>query len=60
MLFKALQVAHNKAAKVVTRMGWFTPTRTLLKQVGWLSVKQLVVFHTALTTQKIVTHQKPR
>ena len=59
-VLKSIQVSQNAAARVVTRQSWFTPTRTLLKQCGWLSVRQLVVYHTALTTHKIVREERPK
>ena len=42
-LLTGLQVQQNKAARLVTRLGWGTPTRALLLQCGWLSVRQMVV-----------------
>ena len=58
-LLQALQVIQNRAARAVTRLSWFTPTRTLLKRCGWLSVKQLVFYHRVLTTYKIIKTQAP-
>ena len=52
-LIKALQILQNKAARSVTRLGIFTPVKTLLKQCGWLSVHQLVFFHTVVLLFKI-------
>ena len=59
-VLKALQVTQNKAAKYVTGLSWFTPTRTLLKQCGWLSVRQLVFYHTVLSVHKTVIGGKPK
>ena len=47
-LIKALQIIQNKAARSVTKLGIFTPFQTLLKQCGWLSVNQLVFYHTVI------------
>ena len=33
-LLKGLQVTQNRAARVVSRMSWFTPTRVLLNKCG--------------------------
>ena len=52
-LMKTLQVIQNKAARQVTKLSWFTPTRLLLHQCNWLSIKQLVVFHTVIQVWKI-------
>ena len=58
-LLKALQVVQNKAARCVTRHSWFTATRQLLKQCGWMSVKQLAFYHTVLTMHRILSSDKP-
>ena len=56
---KGLQVLQNRAARCVTRMNWFTPTRKLLNQCNWLSIKQLIFYHTVLTAFKVLASQKP-
>ena len=56
---KALQVVQNKAARCVTKLSWFTPTRQLLCQCGWLSIKQLAFYHTVLTVHRIMKSGKP-
>ena len=53
-LIKILQVLQNKAARLVTGKSWFSSTRRLLKDCNWLSVQQLVFFHTALQIHKIM------
>ena len=58
-LLNALQILQNRAARAVTRKSWFTPVRRLLADCKWLSVKQLVFFHSVLTTHKIVTTGAP-
>ena len=58
-LLKGLQVTQNRAARIVTRMSWFTPTRVLLNKCRWLSVKQLVVYHRAVTVHKIIKTRTP-
>ena len=58
-LVDALQVCQNKAARLVTKLDRFTPTQVLLKQCGWLSVKQLMVYHSLLLLRKVFLHQKP-
>ena len=47
-LLKALQILQNKAARVVARRGKYTPVAELLGQCGWLSVKQLVFYHSVV------------
>ena len=58
-LIHALQVQQNKAARIVTRAANFTSTRRLLKECGWLSIKQLVLYHTILLVHKIILNKKP-
>ena len=41
-LLKSLQTLQNKAARIVTKQEWSTPSAVLLGQCGWLSVHQLV------------------
>ena len=49
-----IQILQNKAARVVTGKTWWTPVRTLLQDCKWLSINQLVFFHTALQTHEII------
>ena len=58
-LVRALQVLQNRAARCVTKLGWYTPTRKLLKQCNWLSVKQLIAYHTVLHVHRIVKCGSP-
>ena len=44
-LLAALQVLQNRAARFITGLPLMTPTGTLLSQCGWLSIKQLVHYH---------------
>ena len=59
LLIRALQIVQNKAARVVTRLGIFTPVKTLLRQCGWLSVHQLVYFHTVVLLFKTLERKSP-
>ena len=52
-LVRALQVVQTRAARIVCQRPWFTPTRTLLTSCNWLSVRQLIVYQTAIMTFKI-------
>ena len=58
-LIRTLQVIQNKAARCVTKLTWFTPTRTLLRQCNWLSVQQLIFYHTAIQMWKIRKYELP-
>ena len=58
-LIKSLQVIQNRAARIVTGKTWWTPTRRLLKDCRWLSIRQLIFYHTAVQVYKIVKSGKP-
>ena len=58
-LISCLQVIQNKVAPFVSKHGLLTPIRTLLPQCGWLSVKQLAVYHNCLSVYKIRQYFKP-
>ena len=52
-LIRAVQVMQNKAARCITKKCWYTSTRTLLTQCNWLSIKQLIFYHTVLQVWKV-------
>ena len=58
-IFKAVQVMQNKAARCVTKQSWFTPIKRLLLQCNWLSIKQLIFFHTALQVWRVNASKCP-
>ena len=58
-LLSFLQVLQNRAARMVTKCDWFTSTEVILRQCGWLSIRQLVVYHDVLQVYKIKTTRKP-
>ena len=58
-IVRAVQVMQNKAARCVTKQSWFTPTKRLLLQCNWLSIKQLIFFHTALQVWRVHTSKCP-
>ena len=58
-LLKSLQVLQNRAARQVTRLSWYTPVRRLLKQCNWLSINQLIIYHSALTTYRVIMSSHP-
>ena len=59
-LLVSLQRAQNRAARVVTKLDWNTPVGELLKQCGWLSVQQLVVYHSVVLVYKIIQNESPK
>ena len=58
-LITALQTIQNKVARTVTKKNRFTPTKTLMKECGWLNVKQLMVYHSIVQLHKTVQSQMP-
>ena len=59
-LLQALQVVQNKAARFVARRGKYTPVADLLSQCGWLSVKQLVFYHSVILIHKTMLTACPK
>ena len=51
-LLCSLQIIQNKAARQVTQRDKYTPIVELLCQCGWLSVKQLVFYHSVIQLYK--------
>ena len=58
-IIKALQVIQNKAARYVTKCDGYTPIKVLLSQCGWLSVRQLGIYHSILLIYKTLQNKKP-
>ena len=58
-LTKALQVIQNKVARSVTKKNIFTPTKVLMKECGWLTVRQLMVYHSLIQVHKTIQHKTP-
>ena len=56
----SLQVLQNRAARLVTRHDWTTPTKTLLMQCGWLSVNQLIFYHSVLLIFMVRQRKVPK
>ena len=58
-LINQLQVQQNKAARTITKLQWITTKRTLLLQCSWLSVRQLIIYHSLILLHKILSERKP-
>ena len=56
---KELQVLQNKAARIVTHSPLRAGRQELFDQLGWLSVKQLIMYHSLLTVYRIRSSQEP-
>ena len=59
-LLSSLQIVQNKAARCVARRSKYTPIEELLKQCGWLSVRQLVFFHSVVQIYKTIKTTYPK
>ena len=59
-LVKGLQVIQNKAARSVAKVSFFTPIKTLLKTCGWLSVRQLMAYHSLVLLYKTLSNKTPQ
>ena len=59
-LINSLQKIQNKAARAVTKMDWNTPSTLILRQCGWLSVQQLVSYHSSILVYKVMKTTSPR
>ena len=58
-LLKLLQILQNRAARLVTKQSQYTPNRVVLHQCGWLSVRQMVHYHSLLLVHKVKLDAKP-
>ena len=58
-LLSMLQVVQNSAARLVTRLPWYTAATTNLNQCGWLSVRQMAALHSLLLLRQIRHDTKP-
>ena len=50
---------QNKAARLVTHLPLRTPRTEIFKEIGWLTVNQLIFYHTALSTYRIRQSREP-
>ena len=58
-LARSLQVIQNRVARVVTKKPWSTPVKLLLSECGWLSVRQLAMYHTVVLVFKVLKTGTP-
>ena len=59
-LLRRLQVVQNRAARFVTKMDRYSPTIEVLKTCGWLSVRQLVFYHSVVQIYKTLQIRSPK
>ena len=56
---EALQVMQNKAARLVTGSQQRTSRKEIFAQVEWMTVNQLIFYHSALSTFRIKQSKEP-
>ena len=56
---KELQVMQNKVARMVTKMPPRSERSTMYKKLGWLTINQLVFYHTSIQVFKIRSNNEP-
>ena len=58
-LFRYSKFNKTRASRFVANLEYNTRTSVVLKQVGWLSVKQLYVYHSLVLVWKIIQSGEP-
>ena len=58
-LVNALQVSLNRVARLVTKLDIYTPTSVLMQQCGWLTVRQLIAYHSLMLLDRTLKVQTP-
>ena len=58
-IIKAAQVIQNRAARIVTKRGWYTSQKILLSETNWLSIRQMIFFHSILQIWRVRRSHKP-
>ena len=56
---QSLQVMQNKAARLVTHFPLRTSRKLIFNQLGWLTVNQLIFYHSALSTYRVRQCKEP-
>ena len=59
-LLSALQIQQNKAARSVCKAPLRTKTDTLLQQIGWMNVRQMVVYYSITSIFKTRQTKLPK
>ena len=58
-LISSLQTVQNRAGRMVTNKNLETGNSDIMKQIGWLSVNQLIFYHKCLQLHSIKTNKSP-
>ena len=57
---EAIQVMQNQAARLVTHLPMITSRKEIFSAAGWMTVNQLICYHSALSTYRIRQSQEPK
>ena len=57
---ESLQKLQNRAARIVTGSSYDAPSEPLRKDLGWLSVKEMIVKETSTMIYKSLNHLAPK
>ena len=56
---KILQILQNKVLRIITKRQYDTPIKQLLEESRYLSIHQLIAYHTLLKAFKVVMTREP-
>ena len=59
-LLNSLQIVQNKAARFVSNRGVYSSGVEVLKECGWLSIRQLVFYHSVISIYKTLQTSFPK
>ena len=54
-----MQILENKVLRIITKKDYDTPIKQLLEKSGYMSIHQLISYHTVLSVFKVVKTIKP-
>ena len=56
---RILQILENKVLRIITKRKYDTPIKQLLEDSGYMSIHQLIAYHTLLTVFKVIMTGEP-
>ena len=59
-LLNSLQIVQNKAARFVSKRGVYSSGVEVLKECGWLSIRQLFFYHSVISIYKTLQTSFPK
>ena len=58
-ILNSLQIIQNRAARIIARNSWDISNRENFQNIGWLSVLQLVQYHSILQLHQVKLQKNP-